>query len=232
MDTFRESAIGQLITLISPNLLYRHAKNRSPDEEASADSQRPSLENPVPQRPPLETSESPRPPHETPESLTSSTETQETKDPLIPMNWSGGKKLFVLAQVSYLTTSVYIGSAIYTPGTMQISEEFGFSPVIVTLGLTLYVVGYALGPALWTIFSEDPKVGRSVVFVGTLCIFVILQIAAALVPNLGGLLAIRFLSGFFGSPALSIPGSMLFEIFSPQTRLLALATWGKTKISF
>ena len=71
------------------------------------------------------------------------------KDPLNPRNWSKAKKFFVTFQICLLTTSVYIGSAIYTAGVVDIVEQFHVSEVAALLGLTLFVLGYALGPMVW-----------------------------------------------------------------------------------
>lgn len=70
-------------------------------------------------------------------------------DPRNPRNWSTPKKLFVTFQICLLTTSVYIGSAIYTAGLQGVEAKFHISPVKALLGLTLFVIGYALGPMVW-----------------------------------------------------------------------------------
>ena len=70
-------------------------------------------------------------------------------DPHNPRNWSTPKKVFVIFQICLLTTSVYIGSAIYTAGIPGIQQRFQVSEVKALLGLTLFVVGYALGPMVW-----------------------------------------------------------------------------------
>jgi MFS transporter, DHA1 family, multidrug resistance protein len=69
----------------------------------------------------------------------------EENDPQDPMNWSLGKKCFVTFEICLLTTSVYIGSAIYSAGVQEVSKEFGVSQVAATLGLTLFVAGYGIG---------------------------------------------------------------------------------------
>lgn len=61
------------------------------------------------------------------------------------MNWSYGKKIWVIFQVGLLTFSVYIGSSIYTAGVEDIMQEYHVSLVAATLGLTLFVAGYGLG---------------------------------------------------------------------------------------
>ena len=70
-------------------------------------------------------------------------------DPHNPRNWSIAKKVFVTFQICLLTTSVYIGSAIYTAGIPGIVQQFQVSEVKALLGLTLFVLGYALGPMIW-----------------------------------------------------------------------------------
>ena len=52
-------------------------------------------------------------------------------DPENPQNWSSPKKLFVTFEICLLTFSVYIGSAIFTAGIMDIEQVFGVSQVAV-----------------------------------------------------------------------------------------------------
>lgn len=61
------------------------------------------------------------------------------------MNWSTGKKFFVTFEICLLTFGVYIGSAIYSPGIMQIESIFHVSEAAATLGLTMFVLGYGTG---------------------------------------------------------------------------------------
>jgi len=147
-------------------------------------------------------------------------------DPQNPRNWSRGKKFFVTFEICFLTFSVYIGSAIYTPGLMDVMQVFGVGNVPATLGLTLYVAGYGLGPIIWSPMSEIPQIGRLWVYITTLFIFVLLQIPTALAVNFGMLLAFRFLTGFFGSPALATGGATIADMYRPQKQAYGLAVWG------
>lgn len=49
-------------------------------------------------------------------------------------------------EICLLTFSIYIGSAIYSAGIVDVMQKFGVSQVAATLGLTLFVAGYGLGP--------------------------------------------------------------------------------------
>lgn len=75
-------------------------------------------------------------------------------DPANPQNWSTPKKFFVTFQICLLTTSVYIGSAIYTAGLGGVVEQFHVSETAALLGLSLFVAGYGLGPMVWV--SANP----------------------------------------------------------------------------
>jgi len=148
------------------------------------------------------------------------------EDPQNPRNWSRAKKFFVTFEICFLTFSVYIGSAIYTPGLMDVTQVFGVGQVPATLGLTLYVAGYGLGPVIWSPMSEVPQIGRLWVYIGTLFIFVLFQLPTVYAKNFGMLLAFRFLTGFFGSPALATGGATIADMYRPQKQAYGLAIWG------
>ena len=142
------------------------------------------------------------------------------------MNWSTTKKFFVTFEICLLTFSVYIGSAIYSAGTLSVVETFGVSQVAAVLGLTLFVAGYGLGPMIWAPLSEIPQIGRNPIYIGTLVVFVVLQVPTALAVNFGMLLAFRFITGFVGSPVLATGGASIGDMYTPQKRAYGIGIWG------
>ncbi|MCJ1396384.1 hypothetical protein MMC18_009274 [Xylographa bjoerkii] len=144
-------------------------------------------------------------------------------DPENPMNWSLLKKVVVTFEICLLTFSVYIGSAIYTAGIEGVVAYFDVSQVKATLGLTLFVAGYGLGPMLWAPMSEIPQIGRNPVYIGTLFVFVVLQIPVALATNFAMLLCFRFLTGFIGSPVLATGGASIGDMYAPRKRAYGIA---------
>lgn len=151
-------------------------------------------------------------------------------DPENPQNWGLGKKCFVTFEICLLTTSIYIGSSIYSAGTQSVMATFGVSQVAATLGLTLFVAGYGIGPMIWSPMSEIPQIGRNPIYLGTLLVFVALQAPTALASNFGMLMAFRFITGFFGSPVLATGGASIADIWSPKKRAYAISIW--VSISF
>lgn len=143
-----------------------------------------------------------------------------TDDPANPQNWSQKKKAFVAFQITIYTFSVYLASAIYTSSELLVMARFGVNDSVAALGLAIYVLGYGTGPLIWAPMSEIPAFGRNLPYIVTFSIFVILCVPTALVNNIGGLLFLRFLSGFFGSPCLANGGaSMQDMVFSPTYSL-------------
>ena len=101
-------------------------------------------------------------------------------------------------------------------------EAFDVSLTKATLGLTLYVLGKIMRSRYvrraltchrlisvrsWSHVSLTasritPAIGLNPVYIGSLFIFVLFQLPIVLAKNSSTVLAFRFLTGFFGSPAL------------------------------
>ncbi|PYI31879.1 MFS general substrate transporter [Aspergillus indologenus CBS 114.80] len=142
-----------------------------------------------------------------------------------PQNWTQTKKAFVGFIIFLYTFIVYAGSAIYVSSEEGIMEEFGVSTTASALGLSLYVLGYGVGPLFFSPLSEVPSIGRSPVYCITMFLFVIISIPLPLVHNFGGLLVLRFLQGFFGSPCLATGGATMQDIYSLLYLPFALSAW-------
>ncbi|KAG9005773.1 hypothetical protein FRB94_001185 [Tulasnella sp. JGI-2019a] len=146
-------------------------------------------------------------------------------DPANPRNWSSFKRHFVLGIICILTCSIYMGSAIYTSSIPYLVQHFHISIVVATLGLSLYVVAYGIGPMLFSPLQELPSWGRNPIYIYTTFIFVVLQVPTALAKNIAGLLVLRFLGGFFASPSLATGGASVGDIYQPQHLPYALSLW-------
>jgi MFS transporter, DHA1 family, multidrug resistance protein len=148
-----------------------------------------------------------------------------TDDPENPQNWTFGKKAVVLAQILIYTTSVYMGSAIYAPSTAGVMQRFGVSLSSASLPLSMYVLGYGIGPLVFSPLSEIPGIGRNPPYIVSYAIFVILLVPTALVDNFAGLVVLRFLQGIFGSPCLATGGATLQDVYSLIKLPYVLSLW-------
>ncbi|KAH7378384.1 major facilitator superfamily domain-containing protein [Phaeosphaeria sp. MPI-PUGE-AT-0046c] len=148
-----------------------------------------------------------------------------TDDPANPQNFSFGKKAVVLFQILMYTMGVYMGSAIYSPSIPGVMERFGVEIGAASLGLSMYVLAYGVGPLLFSPLSEIPIIGRNPPYIISYAIFVILLVPTALVDNFAGLVVLRFLQGFFGSPCLATGGATLQDVYSLIKLPYVLSLW-------
>jgi DHA1 family multidrug resistance protein-like MFS transporter len=142
-----------------------------------------------------------------------------------PHNWTNNRRLGVAVIICLYTFVVYTSSAIYTSSTEGVMRAFGVSQLKATLGLSLYVLGYGIGPLVFSPLSEIPRIGRNPVYIVTMFLFVIISIPTALVDNYAGLMVLRFLQGFFGSPCLASGGASLQDIYSMMSIPYAMMAW-------
>lgn len=148
-----------------------------------------------------------------------------TDDPANPQNWSNGKRAFVSIVICFYTFVVYTGSAIYTSSIPELSLKWNLRPVEASLPLSLYVLAYGVGPLIWAPLSEIPVIGRSPVYASTMAIFTILSLPTALVNNFAGLLVLRILQGFFGSPCLANGAATMQDMYSLLYLPYGLVAW-------
>lgn len=135
-----------------------------------------------------------------------------TDDPANPQNWAGSKKVLVLLQLCAYSLAVYGSSSMYVPGEEGVMQRFNVGNTPAALGLAIFVVGYGVGPLIWAPLSEIAAIGRNWVYIPTFFLFVILSIPTAVVDNYAGLLVLRFLTGFFGSPCLANGGASVGDM--------------------
>ncbi|KAH8681320.1 major facilitator superfamily domain-containing protein [Xylariales sp. PMI_506] len=148
-----------------------------------------------------------------------------TDDPENPQNWTNLRRGMVALLICLYTFVVYMSSAIYTTSEAGVMEEFGVGETEASLGLALFVLGYGVGPLVFSPMSELPSIGRNPVYIWTMFLFVIISIPTALVQNYPGLMVLRFLQGLFGSPCLANGAASLGDIYSMTSLPYALIAW-------
>ena len=218
-ETLRDSPIGQLIRFLSQNRLLQYPEERSdfviPEVYVQAldgEKRDSSIDN----------SQS-RP------NLTSDghilVDWYSPKDPANPHNWSTGRQNFVCTLVCLYTFVVYCGSAIYISSQQGIQGQFGISTENSSLPLALYVLAYGVGPLIWAPLSEIPIIGRNPIYAVTFSLFLLISIPTSIVKNFGGLLVLRFLQGFLGSPCLANGAATLGDMFNFFKLPYGIALW-------
>ncbi|WYZ46256.1 hypothetical protein EsH8_IX_000481 [Colletotrichum jinshuiense] len=142
-----------------------------------------------------------------------------------PQNWSNSKRGLITTIICVYTFVVYTSSAIYTTSVEGVIHEFGVDLTEASLGLALFVLGYGIGPLLFSPLSEIPRIGRNPIYIVTMLLFVIVSIPAPLADNFAGLMVLRFLQGLFGSPCLASGAASLGDMYSLLNLPYALVAW-------
>lgn len=145
------------------------------------------------------------------------------KDFRNPLQLSASMKRFITLIAALETLVVALVSSAYTGGIVQIEEQFRVTTEIATLGVALYVLGFALGPLLWAPMSE--LFGRQVVFIGTYCGLTIFCAGTTGATNIQTLIVFRFLAGAFGSSPFTNSGGVIADMFAARERGLALSAF-------
>lgn len=118
------------------------------------------------------------------------------------MNFTDNKKWALTMMVAIATLAVAFVSSAYTGGIDQILVQLDTNQEIATLGVSLFVLGFAIGPLLWAPLSE--LFGRQVLFISTYAMLTFFNAGAAGSQNIQTLIILRFFAGAFGSSPLTV----------------------------
>ena len=145
-----------------------------------------------------------------------------------PRNWPLWRKWSIVAVIIPIDLTVSWAASGFSPATMEFQKDFDVSSEVATLGLSMYVLGLALGPMTLAPLSE--YYGRSLVYILSYGIFLLFLLGTALVQNLGGFLALRIISGLFSSVTIANFGGTIADLFEPhETGIpMSLFLWAAT----
>ncbi|EMC96487.1 hypothetical protein BAUCODRAFT_476915 [Baudoinia panamericana UAMH 10762] len=137
-----------------------------------------------------------------------------------PRNWSTLYKAFITFLLGMLALSASLGSSIIAPAEPFIASYLGVSEEVMVLTISLYVLGFALGPLLWAPVSET--YGRKVSMLPPLFVLGLFSIGTATSKNIAAVLVTRFFGGVFGSAPVSNVGAALGDMYAAQARGIAV----------
>ncbi|KAI1104933.1 MFS general substrate transporter [Jackrogersella minutella] len=144
-------------------------------------------------------------------------------DPRNPMNFSEFRKWAITGVVAWVTLAVALVSSAYSGGVAEIMTTFHISQLVAILGVSLFVLGFAVGPLLWAPFSE--LFGRQIMFFLTYGALTAFNAGCAGAQNATTLLVLRFFAGAFGSSPLTNAGGVVADMFPASQRGTAMAVF-------
>ncbi|KAJ5150233.1 hypothetical protein N7448_001811 [Penicillium atrosanguineum] len=142
-------------------------------------------------------------------------------DPRNPMNFRNTTKWAITILVSFITLAVALVSSAYSGGMRQIIAQFGVEEEIVILGVSLFVLGFAIGPLIWAPLSEI--FGRRHIFTFSYMFLTAFNAGAAGSQNIQTLIILRFLAGCFGSSPFGNAGGTIADMFPASQRGIAVS---------
>jgi len=141
-------------------------------------------------------------------------------DPGNPMEFSKARKWGMSTIVAISMLAVAFNSSAYSGGIEEILFAFDITTEVSILGVSLFVLGFALGPLIWAPASE--LYGRQLIFLLSFGPFTAFTAGATGSKNIQTLLVLRFFAGAFGSSPLTNAGGQISDIFTAAERGLAL----------
>lgn len=141
----------------------------------------------------------------------------------LPINMSLGRKWAITLVTALMTAIITFCSSVFSSAAHATAVEFHVSEVVTLLGLSLFVMGFALGPLAWGPLSE--RFGRKKPLLSGFFAFAAFQIPLALSRNLTTVLISRFLEGSFGAAAMVINSAMFADFWAPTDRGIASAVY-------
>lgn len=140
-----------------------------------------------------------------------------------PKNWSKAYKWYCTMCVAITCFVVAFNSAVITADLEGVSATFHVSEEVSFLTITLFVMGFGIGPMAFAPLSEI--FGRRPVYAVTLGLAVIFTIPGAVAQNIGTLLVTRFIAGICFSAPMSLVGGTLVDLWKNEERGVPMAAF-------
>lgn len=161
-------------------------------------------------------------------------------DPMHPYNWTLTRRfvsvylgvaclafltnrcrILLVVILSYSTFANSFTSAVFSAAIGAVSSEFRISEEAASLGVTLFVLGFAAGPIAWAPMSE--VIGRR----WPVCIGAfgcgVFTIACATAKDTQTIMLTRFFAGLFAAGPLSVVPAVFADLFAPAQRGIVMS---------
>ncbi|BGP18633.1 hypothetical protein JCM10213_004183 [Rhodosporidiobolus nylandii] len=144
-------------------------------------------------------------------------------DPENPRNWCKAKKWYQVLLASLLCFLGGFSSAIITGGLPEMARHFGYSDEVINLSVTVFVVGFGLGPLFQSPLSEI--YGRRIVYICCAFFHAVFTIPSCVTDSLAVLLVFRFLAGLSIAGVMCNAAGSIGDVFAINERGNKMATF-------
>jgi multidrug resistance protein len=141
-----------------------------------------------------------------------------------PVNWPKKRKWMNVTSVAFLTFLTPLASSMVAPAEALVIETFHITSLsLASFVVSIYLVGFAVGPLVLGPLSEI--YGRLRIYQACNAFFIVWNIACAVAPNIGSLLAFRLFAGIAGSSPLTLGAGSIADLFVPEERGAAMSIY-------
>lgn len=158
-----------------------------------------------------------------------------------PLQYPARKKWAITGLLAVATMAVAFASTAYSGGVFEIIVYFQTSTTMAVLGVSLFVLGFAVGPLLWAPLSglsfsftfegqgaclrltrrgSEEYYGRQIIFFLTYFGLVVFSAGAACAQNIESLVILRFFAGAFGASPITNSGGVIADMFNAKGKSL------------
>lgn len=133
-----------------------------------------------------------------------------------PFLWSKPRKTIVTIISCCVTALSAYAAGEYTPPSDELMAKWHVGKVVYNLGITMYTLGFGIGPMVMASFSEIN--GRRPIFLASGVVFTVCLIGCGATESFAGMMLARFFLGIAGSTFSTMVGGIISDIYNAQDR--------------
>ncbi|KAJ5550456.1 Major facilitator superfamily domain general substrate transporter [Penicillium sp. DV-2018c] len=145
-----------------------------------------------------------------------------------PFLWPQWRKSMMTYIACAVTALAGYAAGEVSPASQELSKEWGISPVVYNLSITLFCCGFALAPMVLAPFSEIN--GRRPIFIASGILFVASLVGCGGTTSFAGLLVARFFQGVGGSTFSTMVGGVISDIYHAHDRNTPMALFSASAL--
>lgn len=144
-------------------------------------------------------------------------------DPRNPQLIPQGKKWLMTVIAAFGTLSVSFTSTSFSGAIPQVQEAFGVSDIVATLTVSLFVLGFAIGPMVWAPLAE--LYGRQVMWFFTLGFMALFSGCSIAAQNIQTLIILRAFAGAIGASSVANSAGIVADVFTARDRGIGMTLY-------
>lgn len=145
------------------------------------------------------------------------------EDPRNPLGFSNWWKWTITVTAAFGTLAVSFASTAFSGALPQVQSAFGTSTEIATLTVSLFVLGFAIGPMTWAPLSE--LYGRQTLWLTTFFFMTVFEGASLASKNIETLIVLRAFAGAIGASSIANSAGVISDIFTARERGLGVTIY-------